>query len=291
VAKIKRPETASTTAKKRRTQKKTSQKKTVDKQVAQQEVVTAATSSTTTAIQAPATPLTRVHARPARALIGWLPPDAAQAAMAGPGAKPPYGPDIEARAARAHVAVAARTPHAMAVNVISDPPRELDAHIAELRAQPFFRPFNAEGWRIQIADLRSVRALQPVVHTDHSAERTQGARADDPVALARITVPPTRAKEIVAAVPSADARGWIITCRNPQLRIRGPNSADRDDNGYKTKVYGIETEIVNSLVQVVRWRGVYVLRDGYHRTHGLLSQGITTVPCSTTSSRTNSHRC
>jgi hypothetical protein len=32
------------------------------------------------------------------------------------------------------------------------------------------------------------------------------------------------------------------------------------------------------LVRVIRWRGQYVLRDGYHRTHGLLSRGITNVP-------------
>jgi len=37
-------------------------------------------------------------------------------------------------------------------------------------------------------------------------------------------------------------------------------------------------EILISLVQVIRWRGVYILRDGYHRAHGLLSQSITTVP-------------
>lgn len=52
----------------------------------------------------------------------------------------------------------------------------------------------------------------------------------------------------------------------------------RNDKGLKTRVYGIETEISNSLVQVVRWRGVYVLRDGYHRTHGLLAKGIAKVP-------------
>ena len=228
--------------------------------------------------QAPAEPLSRAHARPARALIGWMPPEMAQGMLAGPGCQPPYTPEIVARAASASAALAARQPHPMAANVVSDPPRELDAHIAELTAQPFFRQFIAEGWQIRIADLRTVRALQPCIHTDHSAERTQGARADDFVTLARITLPPTRAKEILAAVATPDGRGWILTCRNPQLRIRGPNRADRDDNGYKTKVFGIETEIVNSLVQVVRWRGVYVLRDGYHRTHGLLSKGITTVP-------------
>jgi hypothetical protein len=227
---------------------------------------------------APATPLSRSHARPARALIGWLPADMAQATMAGPGSQPPYAPDIVARTARASAAVAARGPHQMQVHVISDPLPELSTYIAELQAQPFYRPFTVEGWQVKTADLTSVRAAQPVVHTDHAAERTRDARADNPASLARITLPHSRQKELVATVPTPDGRGWILTCRNPQLRIRGPNSADRDDNGYKTQVFGIETEITNSVVQVARWRGIYVLRDGYHRAYGLLSRGITQVP-------------
>ena len=82
----------------------------------------------------------------------------------------------------------------------------------------------------------------------------------------------------MAAIPTSDGRGWIVTCRNPQLRVRGPYKGDVDNNGYKTRVFGIETEILNSLVQVVRWRGVYILRDGYHRAFGLLSRGISSVP-------------
>jgi hypothetical protein len=270
---------AAKSPKKRRAQKKASHKKTANKQVPEQEVaVTEVAVGGVAAVQAPATPLTRVHARPARALIGWLPPDVAKDKIAGPGAQPPYTPDVEARVANAHAAVAARVPHAVADNVVTDAPPELDAYIAELRAQPFFRPFNAEGWEIKLADLRLVRAVQPVVHTDHSAERAQGAQAGDLLALAGITLPTTRAVELMAAIPSADGRGWMITCRNPQLRILGSSSAARDDNGYKTTVFGIGTEIVNSLVQVTRWRGAYVLRDGYHRTHGLLSRGITSVP-------------
>jgi hypothetical protein len=204
-------------------------------------------------------------------------PEMAHAMIAGLGAEPPFAPEVVARAARAIAAVAARRPGPMAVPVIVDPPPALSGYIAELQAQPFFRSFKAEGWQVRMADLRYIRALQPVVHADHATGRQRDAR-DDSVSLARITLPQTSPKEVLATARTADGRGWILTCPNPQLRIRGPNSADRDDNGCRTKVFGIETELANSLVQVARWRGIYVLRDGYHRAYGLLSRGVSRIP-------------
>ena len=228
--------------------------------------------------QAPATPLSRHHARPARSLIGWLPTEMAQAALAGPGVQPPYEPHIVDRAAAANAAVAARPPHRTDIGAVTDLPDELVEYIDELRAKPFYQAFAAEGWQVRMADLRRVRALQPMVHTDHAAERTLGVRRDELLSVARVTLPHSRAKELMATVPTADGRGWILTCRNPQLRIRGPYKGDCDERGYKTKVFGIETEVVNSLVQVVRWRGAYILRDGYHRAYGLLSSQVHSVP-------------
>lgn len=228
--------------------------------------------------QAPATPLSRHHARPARSLIGWLPTEVAQASLAGPGVQSPFEPQIVSRVASAHAAVATRQPHTAGTDVITDLPIDLVPYVDELKSKPFYQPFAAEGWQVRMADLRRIRSAQPTVHTDHATERTQSARPDDLLSLARVTLPHSRAKELMATEPTADGRGWILTCRNPQLRVRGPYTANRDDNGYKTKVFGIETEVANSLVQVVRWRGVYILRDGYHRAYGLLSRGIESVP-------------
>lgn len=227
--------------------------------------------------QLPVEPLYRAHARPARALIGWLPADLAHSAMAGPGALPPYAQEIVERATRARAAVAARVPVTTSSEVITDVPAELAAHVTELEAQPFYRTFLAEGWRVRVADLPRVRALQPVLHTDHAEERTRSAQADDLLSLARMTIPTSRPKELTAIESSPDGRRWILTCRNPQLRI-APYKADLDDNGYKTKVFGFQSELAHSLVQVAHWRGTYILRDGYHRTHGLLSRGITSAP-------------
>ena len=228
--------------------------------------------------QAPAAPLSRHHARPARSLIGWLPTEMAEAALAGPGTQPPYDAQFVNRAAAARAAVAARPPHPADTDVLMDLPSELEGYVDELKSKPFYQLFAAEGWQVRMADMQRVRALQPIVHIDHATERTQGVRPDDLLSLARVTLPHSRAKELVATVPTADGRGWILTCRNPQLRVRGPYKGDRDDNGYNTKVFGIETEVANSLVQVVRWQGAYILRDGYHRVYGLLSRGIGSVP-------------
>ena len=198
--------------------------------------------------------------------------------MAGPGAAPPYPETIVERAHRAREAVDARAPVAAPTDVITGPPAELAAHVTNLEAQPFYRLFLTEGWQVRVANLLYVRALQPVLHSDHAGDRTRDARADDLISLATITIPTSRPKELVAVEVSPDGRRWILTSRNPQLRILAPYKAELDDNGYKTKVFGFQTELCHSLVQVIRWRGIYVLRDGYHRTHGLLSQGITSAP-------------
>jgi|SRR5580704_11894351 hypothetical protein len=223
-------------------------------------------------------PLSSLHARPARALVGWLSSDVAQSLLAGPTCPPPYSPEIVKRAERSFAAVARRIPLAASPTRITDAPKELADHIKELEAQPFYRPFLKEGWRVRMADLRCVRALQTLIHCDHADERTRLAIADDLASLAAITIPISRPKELVAIESSPDGRRWTLTCRNPQLRILAPYSADLDDTGYKTKVFGFQTELSHSLVQVVHWRGVNVLRDGYHRAYGLLARGIVSVP-------------
>jgi hypothetical protein len=224
------------------------------------------------------TPLNRLHARPARALIGWIAADAAPSMMAGPGTQHPYSPDILERAERARAAVGARAPLGPQPAVITEAPAELGDWVKDLEAKPFYRVFLNEGWSVRVADLCYVRALQSVIHIDHADERTQHAVAGDVRSLAAITIPTSRPKELVAIEPSPDGRRWTLSCRNPHLRILGPYSADLDDSGYKTKVYGFQTELSHSLVQVVRWRGIYVLRDGYHRSYGLLARKITSIP-------------
>lgn len=221
------------------------------------------------------TPLGREHLRAARSLIGWLPPEMAHAVME-PGVP---SADTVARAERARAAVAARAPVIQSTAVITDAPAELADHIKTLEEQPFYQAFLSEGWRVCLADLRHIRSAQTTIHTAHAQERTEAASGSDVVSLALITIPTARKKELLAVLPNIDGRTLTMTCRNPMLRLVGAFAEDRiAESGLTYKRLGFEVEMSTSLVQVVRWRGCYILRDGYHRTHGLLSRGIVNTP-------------
>jgi|SRR5882724_7642676 len=70
----------------------------------------------------------------------------------------------------------------------------------------------------------------------------------------------------------------MITSRNPNLRIAGPFSGPVDVGGGQMTACGFVVTVSSSFVQVVRYRGRLLLRDGYHRSLGLLAQDITRVP-------------
>ena len=230
----------------------------------------------------PATPPIGRH-RPARALIGWLAHDAACALLSGQTIAP-YPPGVDARATTARAAVSEMHRNYDADhNVIVDAPSELQSHMAELASKPSLAQLGAQGWRGAIVDLRKVRALQPLVHCDHAEERTREGIDGDVLSLARITVPLSREKEYMKVEGAPDGRRWTLTCRNPHLRFLqpfGPDPADyaKEETKYDPRPFGFLVELARTYVQVIRWRGIYLLTDGYHRTHGLLARGIYNVP-------------
>jgi len=236
----------------------------------------------TTSMHAVAPPIGR--RRPARALIGWLPHEQACAMLIGTPQPGPFSAAIVERAAKALAAVAARPAIGNPPDtVVSDAPVVLAAHIAELEAMPFYAPFRAEGWRPAIVDLRHVRALQPIVHSDHAEERTREGVSGDLLSIARIMLPITRSRELMHCENAPDGRRWTLTCRNPHLRIVHPLQPDpttftKEETKYDPKPFGFMMELSRSYVKVIRWRGIYMLFDGYHRTHGLLLRGIHEVP-------------
>jgi len=66
-----------------------------------------------------------------------------------------------------------------------------------------------------------------------------------------------------------------MTSRNPNLRIIGNFSTPVPQGGH---AFGFIVRILPSFIQVVKYRDRLVLRDGYHRSLGLLSRGIYLVP-------------
>lgn len=156
---------------------------------------------------------------------------------------------------------------------------DLKEYIAQFTAQAEFEIYRREGWSIQIADLSKVCALQHRVFWDYSVEQTAGLPEADAVSLARVTLPLATEQRSLAFQIEEQSERWMVASDNPNLQIRG-HFSDKIDvgDGRKILALGFFVGVEQSYVQVIRHRSRYLLRDGYHRTLGLLASGITHAP-------------
>ena len=217
--------------------------------------------------------------RPARALIGWMQQAEAQLVLAERMIHMADDAGHAERATLARQSVAARQSIEELTSLLTEPGSDLGQHIAAFILQPDYKSFAAEGWSVKIVDLSKVVALQPMVFWDHVQERTESAVAGDMAALAKITLPIRSGPEPLPVQFDPVRNTWMITSRNPNLRIVGQFSGPVDTgDGHAMTGCGFIVTISPSFVQVVRYRNRLLLRDGYHRSLGLLNQGITHVP-------------
>ena len=96
--------------------------------------------------------------------------------------------------------------------------------------------------------------------------------------LAAITLPIRAGAEPLPLQFDGMRNTWMIASRNPNLRIVGQFNGPVDAPGGQVMAVGFAVSITASFVQVIRYRGRLLLRYGYHRSLGLLAQGITHVP-------------
>ena len=217
--------------------------------------------------------------RPARALIGWMKQAEAQLMLAQRMVQMAEEQGHIDRALVARETVSARRPIVEEPQILSEPGPELAEYIVKFLEQPVCQPFVTEGWSVKIVDLSKVVALQPMVFWDHAQERTRAAVAGNMPELGKITLPISSGSEPLPLQYDPARNTWMITSRNPNLRFVGQYCAPFDvGGGQQMTGCGFLMTITPSFVQVVRHRNRLLLRDGYHRSLGLLAQGITHVP-------------
>ena len=210
--------------------------------------------------------------RPARALLGWMARNEAELALAQRRVNA-VTPEHSQRVARAQAVVAARSPGIDQTNLISDIPKPLKAHVAQLQAHAAFAPIVAEGWTVKLADLTKVCALQSTTLCDGASERVKGATPNDMAALIAVTLPVPQPLELPLHFDPVN-NVWTIALRNPNLQIVGHFAGPVQDH----IGCGFLIAVSPSFVQVALYRGRYVLRDGYHRCLALLAKGIKKAP-------------
>jgi hypothetical protein len=226
----------------------------------------------------PARPLTQPQPgagaqRPARVPLGWLPPERGEfllANQAGAGL-----PDTQrARVHEARDAVASRQAGIDQADLVSALPAELADHVTRLEMTPAGATIRTEGWNIAMVDLDRVVAFQPHVFTDTATERVVGLDPDDLGSIAELTLPVNYTAPFSFHYDELK-QAYIITSPDPNLKVIGNIGGPQPDG---VLGFGFKIGIAPPFMQVARFQGRYLLRDGYHRSFGLLSRGITRVP-------------
>lgn len=210
-----------------------------------------------------------------RALIGWLAPEDGALWLAGRQMGHPNREEFIRRTVRARTAVEVRTPGIDQTNLLIDPPAELAAHVAKLAQNAASAALFNDGFRVAVADLHKVCALQPVVYTGNAMNRMLGVDPNSLISIASVTLPiPGPQNMPVQFDPTKNA--WIFSSPNPNLRILGNFSGEVQPG---VSGFGFVVSIPQSYLQVASLRGRFFLRDGYHRAFGLLAIGVRWAPC------------
>jgi hypothetical protein len=182
--------------------------------------------------------------------------------------------EVLARARAAREAVSNRGVGCDQTEGVVDPPAELASYLAHVLAQPALAAYVREGWVVQLADLRRIAAFQPTVFTEAAAERAAAVDPRDLESIARVSIPVPTPTQLPAQFDQSRP-AWILSSANPNLRVVGQFGGEVQPG---MTGFGFGVAILPSVMQVARFGGRLLLRDGYHRAYGFLGRGIARVP-------------
>jgi len=138
-------------------------------------------------------------------------------------------------------------------------------------------------WKPAMVDLRKVLSFQKLISIEGLDERLSGV--SDPVSLLDLCLPMQQSVPPLGAFSDPDGKGFTVSSVNPNLRIAAGQISDALVNPspelppVKMQAITILVFMGMSFLQVVRYRDRSFIRDGYHRTAGLLKRQIFVAPC------------
>ena len=165
---------------------------------------------------------------------------------------------------------AARQPWQQANPVVPGDASVLRALAARQNLQTAFA---GTSWRPAHVDLRRVLSLQKHMSIAGQAERV----AKTP--LLDLCLPTSSQPELRCS-QDGDGKGMTLSSRDLNLRVAGVGFSEvQVSPGVTRPAVQVFVDVPMSLVTVARFKGRFYLRDGYHRTGGLLRAGMPIVPC------------
>jgi len=223
----------------------------------------------------------------ARALIGHMTREEAIQILAGGPATAAQSAKLEATWRAAVKAAHARAEYEAIDPRVNAPPLAqgmLTAFASRQDVQALLAPHQ---WSVGWADFsHGVLSYQRIVITEGTTARLRGVRRDDPETLIDLCLPPQSTAKFQGSFDQAQS-AFTASSINPNLRVAGFQIANVEASGSPPEqLFGFKLTFGSSFVQIVEYRGRWMVRDGYHRVYGLMGLGITQIPCVVIKART-----
>ncbi|HEY3976759.1 MAG TPA: hypothetical protein VGM79_05760 [Streptosporangiaceae bacterium] len=214
----------------------------------------------------------------ARVLAPWMTDPDARLIMAAGETERPLTAVQEAWLERARAAVAARPAGVAQDDLIRPLPPEMSGYLARMGRHPESQWYLSQGFTPAMVDLRRTCAYQSKIYTEHAGQHVADVDVEDVTAMAEVTMP-LGTPPVVAPRFDAERQTFVTDLANHNLRIIGAFGGLAEDAPQPgTYNLGFQVRVIASFVQVVSVQGRWFIRDGYHRSVGLLQRGARYVP-------------
>ncbi len=179
-----------------------------------------------------------------------------------------------------------RPPMSPPTPTLGELPPELREQGNAFRQRPdVIAAFQPHDWSLGMVNLREVLSFQKVVVEEHAIERAKAVAAADLSSLFKFCLPDASEGVNLPGALDQDQKAITFSSLNPNLRVGNHLILDIDVPatpgvpGRKDKFIGYSINFGSQFVQVAQYNGRWFVRDGYHRTYGLLRHGLERIPC------------
>jgi len=186
----------------------------------------------------------------------------------------------------ARASLLARAPYSLQTPALVDFPPDLQEQSALFCQRPeVVTAMQGLDWTLGLANLTQVLSFQKMVAEEQAVERANSVDISNPRNLFSFCLPESGSEITLSGSLDHDQKAVTLSSLNPNLRVGGQLAIDMElpaipgGPGKKEKVIGFAVNFGAGYVQIAEYKGRWFVRDGYHRTYGLLRRGIQQVPC------------
>ncbi len=162
-------------------------------------------------------------------------------------------------------------------------PSGAEERTGKLESEPSFKLnlVGTTGHEWGLIDISKVRCFQPNLNLEYVQDLIKRAPKSDDFASLHSFCQPLKGEGGGSALLTgfnSTTNTFTIVSENLDLRILGQVQGDAEQGGMTGKMAGFVYGFGLRQLTVAEYKGMYLLKNGYHRAYALMERGITNIP-------------